>query len=238
MRSVVLYLSFIVWVCTPSGAKGAKPEENSAHLDSVMQRIYNFNFSMNVQQLSSLELAYLYYWKGLSGEALDENLKLSQKQLKAFQSSQNAEQLAADFLEFRILVTQNKRVEAGLKINGLKSNFEKTQCDSTDDLIQLYWGIYHYFASYARSNHPLLKWSLALWPNSDKELGLFILTKLLNNKSIFIRTEAQYFLSRIYLEFENKPQKALDCLSKLHHYYPQNTVYTQMFLQAKSKVYN
>ena len=58
-----------------------------------------------------------------------------------------------------------------------------------------------------------------------------MLEKLKNSSIIFVKTEALYFLVRIYLEGEKDFDKALKNASELVAYYPNNYIYKWFFLR-------
>jgi len=153
-------------------------EFDGAYLDSIIPNIYNFNFAERPNDSTSLEMAYYYYWKGLSGDHQLENLEKSLSILSHFTAKNTTQNLAARFLEFRVLVTQEKKVSAVLTIKNLKTLFINTENDSLNPIITLYWGVFHYFVGYARQNYPILKFSLLGWPEANMEKGIQMLEQL------------------------------------------------------------
>lgn len=205
------------------------------HLDSVMPEIYNFNFFANSENSTALELAYLHYWKGLSGESLNENMNICLMNLTKYNPSNKAFHLAAQFLEFRVLITQNKTVAAAVAIRNIKEPFINSSIDTLDPMVSLYWGIYNYFVGYARKNYPVLKLSFVGWPEANMKKGLETLEQFSTCNSVFLRTEASYFLSRIYCEFENEPNKAIKLLANLTDEFKRNTIFSSMYLNLLKK---
>ncbi len=84
-------------------------------------------------------------------------------------------------------------------------------------------GLYNYYRDWVPSNYPALKTILWLFPKGDKDLGIRQLKEVSNN-AFYTRTEAQYFLMRIYGE-ENQSQKAYELAKYLHETFPDNAYF-------------
>jgi hypothetical protein len=88
--------------------------------------------------------------------------------------------------------------------------------------------LFNYYAAWFRQEYPILKPVLALFPKGDKELGIKQLKKVYNN-AFWTRTEAQYFLMRIYYNEEDDEKSALEYASYLAKTYPDNPYFQRIY---------
>lgn len=86
-------------------------------------------------------------------------------------------------------------------------------------------GLYNYMTEYIRINHPLFRFYLLLHPRGSMPLGLKHLQMAADQDDEVLHTEARYFLMRIYLDLEDRPEKAMDYASWLTEMYPENLIY-------------
>ena len=87
--------------------------------------------------------------------------------------------------------------------------------------------LYNYYREWIPDNYPALKSILWLFPKGDRELGLKQLREV-SNYAFYTRTEAQYFLMRIYTD-ENQPAKAYQLARYLHETFPDNAYFHRYF---------
>ncbi|WP_232064919.1 tetratricopeptide repeat protein [Rhodocytophaga rosea] len=90
--------------------------------------------------------------------------------------------------------------------------------------------LYNYYRDWIPENYPALKSILWLFPKGDKELGIKQLREVSNN-AFYTRTEAQYFLMRIYGE-ENQTQKAYQLSRYLHETFPDNSYFERYYART------
>ena len=91
-------------------------------------------------------------------------------------------------------------------------------------------GLYNYYRDWVPANYPALKTILWLFPKGDKDLGIKQLKDVANN-ALYTRTEAQYFLMRIYSE-ENQLQKAYELSRYLHETFPDNAYFHRYYTRS------
>jgi tetratricopeptide (TPR) repeat protein len=84
-------------------------------------------------------------------------------------------------------------------------------------------GLYNYFVEWVPENYPALKPVFWFMANGDKKLGIKQLQTVANN-AFYTRTEAQYFLMRIYSE-ENEADKAYDLAKYMSATFPDNAYF-------------
>lgn len=195
--------------------------------------IYNYQFT-NCLEPNTLFSAYNFYWAALSGISPERNLLASEQVIaKAFADLDNKpyEFVSLKLLNSRILITQANYLQALLNLKELKPFFQHYHVDSTNGYNQLLWGLYHYYASSAREQSFIYKAFLKDWPKSDRSYGLTLINQLKNNTSIFVKTEAYYFLSKIYLNSEKDFELASQTIDWLRTEYPDNTIYFELYLK-------
>ncbi|TAF63265.1 MAG: tol-pal system protein YbgF [Cytophagales bacterium] len=89
-------------------------------------------------------------------------------------------------------------------------------------------GLYNYYAVWLPNEYAMLKPVMALFKKGDKTLGLEQLKNAALN-AFYTQTEAQYFLTEIYRNEENKPQEAFHLTEYLHKTYPENACFHRDF---------
>jgi tetratricopeptide (TPR) repeat protein len=90
--------------------------------------------------------------------------------------------------------------------------------------------LYNYYRDWIPENYPALKSILWLFPKGNKERGINQLREVSSN-AFYTRTEAQYFLMRIYGD-ENQPQKAYQLSKYLHETFPDNAYFERYYART------
>ena len=93
-------------------------------------------------------------------------------------------------------------------------------------------GLYNYFVAYTIDKYPIFYPYFFLFPKGNKQKGLNQLETCKNSKDIFIYTEANYFLMKINLEFENNYELANNYSTILTEKYDNNLLF-QYFKMTK-----
>jgi hypothetical protein len=93
-------------------------------------------------------------------------------------------------------------------------------------------GLYNYMTIQATRKYPFLKVYSLFYPEGDKELGLMQLDKAARSEHQVWKTEAHYFLMRLYLEMEENPGKALNYAIWLTDTYPGNLIFQYYHLEV------
>ena len=88
--------------------------------------------------------------------------------------------------------------------------------------------LFNYYAAWFRSEYPILKPVLAFFPKGDKALGIKQL-KEVYSYAFWTRTEAQYFLMRIYYNEEDDERSALEYAEYLARTYPDNAYFQRIY---------
>ena len=90
-------------------------------------------------------------------------------------------------------------------------------------------GLFNYYSIWISERYPLLKPIIKLFPEGNKNKGVEQLN-IASNNSFYTRTEAQYFLMRIY-SGEGKLSKAFQLSEYLKDTYPQNSIFHKYYTQ-------
>lgn len=88
--------------------------------------------------------------------------------------------------------------------------------------------LYNYYVEWVPEHYPILKPVLSFFDDGDKKLGVEQLTKVAQN-AFYTRTEAQYFLMRIWALDEGQLFKGLQLSEYLHETYPQNAYFHRFY---------
>jgi hypothetical protein len=91
-------------------------------------------------------------------------------------------------------------------------------------------GLYNYYREAYPETYPIYKALSFLFPKGDKSKGLKELKKAAEN-SIVLKAESYFFLSIIFLSFENNYQQALSYSKSLHELYPANLEYQADYIK-------
>lgn len=97
-------------------------------------------------------------------------------------------------------------------------------------------GLFNYYSIWISDRYPLLKPIVGLFPEGDKNLGIDQLNNAANN-SFYTRTEAQYFLVRIF-SGENNLKKSLYLSQYLHNTFPNNSIFHRYYSQQLYRTSN
>ncbi len=87
--------------------------------------------------------------------------------------------------------------------------------------------LFNYYAEWLKKEYPLLRPVLVFFPNGNKELGIKQLKQVAYN-AFYTRTEAQYFLMRIYYNEESREDLALPTARYLGITFPDNAYFQRM----------
>lgn len=111
--------------------------------------------------------------------------------------------------------------------------FLKDGLGFTDQSPEFYFssGIYHYYADVYPQDHGYVRPFMIFFPSGDSELGLREMELAANLKN-FAQTEAQYYLSEVYIEEEKDYPKAVAIKKKLVLKYPNNTWFQADYVRA------
>jgi tetratricopeptide (TPR) repeat protein len=92
-------------------------------------------------------------------------------------------------------------------------------------------GLYNYYREYYPEAHPIYKPFMYFFMKGDKQTGIKQLEYAARNTSI-AHVFAKYYLSYIYLRYEYIPAKALRQGKDLHQSYPDNKLFTSIYIES------
>lgn len=86
-------------------------------------------------------------------------------------------------------------------------------------------GLYNYMTEYGSKRFPFLRLYALMYPRGNIKLGINQLEIAAKSQDLVLKTEARYFLMKIFLELEQDHQKALEHAGWLATKYPGNLIY-------------
>ncbi|MFN4234714.1 MAG: hypothetical protein ACK4IK_07910 [Bacteroidia bacterium] len=107
-------------------------------------------------------------------------------------------------------------------LHHIKKSFDK---EEEFEPFYLTSGLYYYFMAKAWEDYPLMRPYLRIYPKGDKVKGLGFLYKMAKSNDIFLKSEANYFLMRIFYDLEKQFDKAAFHAEYLLKLYPENIMY-------------
>ena len=162
---------------------------------------------------------------------MDKAISLSQNIYEKGNKIDGAFFLAASYgFKGRLLSERRKwRASALAGMNALRYLKEIRKDDLMIPEISFGNGLFNYYSVWISERYPLLKPIIKLFPDGDKQKGLVQLNNAGKN-SFYTRTEAQYFLTRIYSS-ENDIRKALYLSKYLFETFPDNSIFHKFYNQ-------
>jgi len=115
-----------------------------------------------------------------------------------------------------------KAAEDGREALNLLDKAAELQPNNKDALLGI--GIYNFFAEYVPDRYPVTKPLMLLFPKGDKVKGLMQIKEVAGN-SRFAKTEANYILAYLYLNYDKNYVEAELYSKKLFTDFPENAVF-------------
>lgn len=112
-------------------------------------------------------------------------------------------------------------------------NYMKAGADNLKQYSEFYvsTGLYNYYREYYPETYPIYKPFMYFFMKGDKGLGIQQLEIASSDASIS-HVIAKYYLSYIYMRYEYIPTKALEQGKNLHEEYPNNDLFTAIYLES------
>ena len=192
---------------------------------STWWKIYANSDNFNSKNLENNYLDEIFL------EYMDKSINLSKKIYKSGNKVDGAFFLSASYgFKGRLLSERKKwRSAAFAGRNSIKYLKEIREDDIMIPEISFGNGLFNYYSVWISERYPILKPIIKLFPEGDKLKGIEQLGSASNN-SFYTRTEAQYFLMRIYSS-EGKISKSLQLSNYLHDSYPDNSIFHKYYTQ-------
>ena len=193
---------------------------------SLWWRIDSYSGISNLSKIDSLERLDSKFI-----DLMDKTISLSKSIYDKGNKIDGAFFLAASYgFKGRLLSERRKwRASAFAGMNALKYLKEIRKDDLMIPEISFGNGLFNYYSIWISERYPLLKPLIKLFPDGDKKKGISQLNTAGNN-SFYTRTEAQYFLMRIY-SGQNDLSKALYLSKYLFETFPNNSVFHKFHTQ-------
>lgn len=216
-------------------------------INSFFGKLYDFSFDeadslvlvMTESGIDDATLdnikANLAWWKLLSGEAIDSNIDSCNFYLdQTLKSNSGTHDDLNSLFNIIFAYSLKSRLE-NYRGNNLKSLllFHKSlsyieKCKDLpvkDDRLNLVLGLYYYFIDYFKDEYFMVSALFFPFHGGDKEKGLHYLEVGSQSSDELVRTEASYFLLKIYTSTEKDYLKALSNAQILTRNHPGNLVY-------------
>lgn len=259
---ILKYFPYYVLIFMFSGyytAKGQLLRDKSAmkEVQDGITSIYNFDFakaSQNIRIISDqypghpvipLLQSFKMYWQYMPIQdhpaELQTYLKTLQECLSAIDKyfGPNSQEPEAVFytIAARGYIAmcynyQNELLKAALEAKKAYNALTKGQ-----SLIQqnpeFYFtsGLYNYYFEVYPNKKPIIKPAIWFFKKGNKVLGIDQLTKA-SQIAVISKAEAKFYLAHILLEYENKPDRALEFTKMLNNSYPANPVYRMVHIET------
>ncbi len=88
-------------------------------------------------------------------------------------------------------------------------------------------GLYNYYVERYPMEHPVVKPLMIFFQDGDMGLGIKQM-ETAARRGLFTRAETNYYLTHIYLKYENQPGRALTYIKPLAARYPTNPLYSML----------
>lgn len=261
MKPNLLRLLCLLMVFTGLSARHSLAADSKGHMQLALQKLYQFRFNDADSIISELESkhsgdyipamarASYHWWSIISQEQnIEIRLSYSDNLLHAEQliTASSQDQLTDEQLFFlihvhayrlRLELMQGEYFRAYRNLHqSMKHIGASLGREEEYPAFLLTSGLYNYMTEYIRVNHPVFRFYLLLHPRGSRSLGLEQLKMASMHQDILIKTEATYFLMRIYFDLEEDPAKAFQYAEWLTQQYPENLIYIYYHHQIASKL--
>jgi hypothetical protein len=248
MRILILMILISLQVVAGYGGSLRMTGENT-QINCFFKSLYNFSFHeadslvlvMKDSEMDNITLtnirANLAWWKLLSGDAIDSNKRICDSCInESIRISSKSKSKDTSFLLNIIYSYSLKARLENYNGNTLKSliYFYKSityieECLNNpvkDEKLTLVSGLYYYFIDYIEHEYFIINAVFFTFPKGDKKKGISYLEECSLSGNEMIRTEANYFLMKIYAYTEMDYPKALAKVQILTGMHPNNLVYS------------
>ncbi len=245
--SVFLVIFFVLVPQMKICAQDGKQNDESYLLNNFFNDLYNCSFSKtdslivemsksNVDEATISNIkANLAWWKILSGEDIEKNIKSCNSdidesiRLTSDKSDINSllNSIYSYSLKSRLENHNGNSIKSFIYFYKSISLIEKCRSESgQDEKLKLALGLYYYSIYYIKNEHSVLRPFFFQFPDGNKALGLAYLTECSASDNEMVRTEANYFLFKIYTYTEKDYFNAFKYIQFLTQQYPKNLIYS------------
>ena len=218
-------------------------EFNFHKADSISKR---FELTHPEDYLSHFARTNYYWWKIVSGSETDEYKELFTTSISSSLSvlGRNPDNntiepsdlfyLIGIYAMYTRLDLMNKLYVRAMR-NGRNAIGYVEMSKGMESVYEAFYltsGLYHYLTAQADRKHPFFRVYSLLFPGGDRDLGLSQLKKAAGSENLIWQTEANYFLMRIFLEMEERPDLALPYAAWLTGRFPSNLIFQYYHMQV------
>jgi tetratricopeptide (TPR) repeat protein len=243
-----LIFLFIFLPVNSNSATDVKGPDEYGLINNFFRNLYNFSFDaadsiIMIMQDSNIDdatmaniKANLSWWKLLCGDETGTNFKACNVNLDASIRSTLGNKhpdinslfniIYSYSLKARLENYRGNTIKAFIYFYKSLTFIEKCiDAPVRDEKLNLVLGMYYYFIDYAEDKYFMLNALFLAFPKGDKNKGLKYLELCSVSNDDMIRTEANYFLLKIYANTEKDYSKALSYSQVLTREHPNNLVY-------------
>jgi hypothetical protein len=248
-KAILIVFTLLFFPVKVTFGQVGKTNDEDVMINCFFNKLYNFSFheadsivivmsNSNFDKPTILNIkANLAWWKLLSGDSINQNLKtcnsyIDESILLLLKSKQQ------DFISHLNIIyaySLKARIENynGNTLRSLPHFYNSviymSKCldnPVNDEKMDLVQGMYFYFLDYIKDEYFMMKVLFLTFPEGNKAKGLQYLEKCSNSDNELIRTEAYYLLFKIYSSIEKNYPKAYENVQVLTRQFPYNLVYS------------
>lgn len=219
--------------------------------------IYNFEFdrseavieqlrgSMNQSAIPELMKALQIFWSNYPIHLHEEEFEIYQNYLiKAYNKSMELVEQKPNNYEAQFLAMASQGLlaesyaESGSSFKAVGAakrayNFVKEGSNNINQFPEFYvsTGLYNYYREYYPDTYPIYRPFMSFFMKGDRELGIQQLA-IASREASISHVIAKFYLSYIYMRYEYLPGEALTQGRNLHREYPNNDLFTAIYLES------
>lgn len=226
-------------------------------IENVLMALYRFDFlqadALQTEMetlhpghyLTELARTNLYWWRIISDpdpgalelpyrESVSRALSMARKQTNPADSDSDLFHLIAIYAFQARLDLKNRAYVSAMRNSRNALTYIEMSKDRTSGYggFLITAGLYNYMTVKAARQYPFLRIYGLFYPEGNRELGLAQLRMASRSDNLVWRTEANYFLMRIFYDMEEEPARALESAAWLTSEYPSNLIFQYYHLLA------
>lgn len=216
----------------------------------LLQLMYNYEFNKAREKLSIIQQkipehpassfmeALIIYWEEYPLLPVNENsatfIKLMEKTMEKSEDmiKQNPDDLEAVFFSlfakafYSMFWADNGKPTKIIPL--LPSMYRQTMkgMEKKDEFVEFYFttGLYNYYIEAYPEKHPIYKPLVLPFRGGNRKEGLRQLLYCTEN-AVYLKVEAKYFMTLLFLGYENDPGRASELAGELYREFPNNICY-------------
>lgn len=247
-KNILLVFVFLFFPIKSNFAQVENIYDENTLINSFLESLYNFSFheadsmivilsntNIDKSTISNIK-ANLAWWKLLSGDAIDQNLRNCHynidESIKLLLKSNRQDSDALLNIIYSYSLKARLENYSGNTLTSLIYFYKSigyiqkfTDRPIENEKLYLVLGLYFYFVDYIENEYPVMSAIFFSLPDGDKTRGLKYLEDCSSSENEMIRTEANYFLLKIYAYIEKDYSRAYQNAQFLTQQYSKNLVY-------------